>query len=110
SLRDAMWIRGNGERWTSAPSQAPENDVVQGAIAACRLALGERLTAELAELAEQTVLDGIRFCHGSPLSDVRSFGPEPGDGDEELLDGADERRLVFGHTHLPFQRLGPGGV
>ncbi len=36
--------------------------------------------------------------------------PEPGDQDEELLGGVVEPRLVFGHTHLPFRRPGPGGV
>jgi len=112
-LRDlpaAAMIRGNGERWTDDPSQAPDNDVVQGAIAACREALGDRLVAQLAALEESAVLDGARICHGSPISDVRSFLPQPGDEDEELLGGIDERRLVFGHTHLPFRRSGPGGV
>jgi len=31
--------------------------------------------------------------------------PEPGDEDEEMLGGIGERRLVFGHTHLPFRRV-----
>ncbi|HWC25638.1 MAG TPA: metallophosphoesterase family protein, partial [Solirubrobacteraceae bacterium] len=48
--------------------------------------------------------DDTRAWHGSPLSDVRSFQPEPGDDEAELLDGATERRLVFGHTHVPFIR------
>ena len=109
-LPAATWIRGNGERWTADASQAPDNDVVQGAIGACAGALGAGLVAELAELAEAVVVDGIRYCHGSPVSDVRSFMPEPGDEDEELLGGISERRLVFGHTHLPFARSGPGGV
>jgi diadenosine tetraphosphatase ApaH/serine/threonine PP2A family protein phosphatase len=109
-LDAATWIRGNGERWTADASQAPDNDVVQGAILACSDALGEALVAELAGLAEGVVLDGIRYCHGSPVSDVRSFMPEPGDEDEEMLGGIEERRLVFGHTHLPFRRGGPGGV
>jgi predicted phosphodiesterase len=109
-LPDATWIRGNGERWTGDASQAPDFEVVQGAILACSDALGERLVAELAGLAETVVLDGIRYCHGSPVSDVRSFMPEPGDEDEEMMGGIVERRLVFGHTHLPFRRSGPGGV
>ena len=46
-LPDATWIRGNVERWTADPRQAPDDDVVQGAIAACRDALGEQLVAEL---------------------------------------------------------------
>ena len=45
-----------------------------------------------------------RAWHGSPVSDVRSFLPEPADDEAELLTGVAERRLVFGHTHLPFAR------
>src|SRR5947209_4005673 len=111
-LQPATWIRGNGERWTADAAQASDDDVVQGAIEACRGALGEALTAELAGLQEATVINGTRYVHGSPISDVRSFAPKP-DGaeeDEELLAGVTERRLVFGHTHLPFRRGGPGGV
>jgi diadenosine tetraphosphatase ApaH/serine/threonine PP2A family protein phosphatase len=109
-LPAATWIRGNGERWTADPSQAPGNDVVQGAIIACNDALGRHLVAELAALPEGVVLDGIRYVHGSPVSDVRSFMPDPVDEDEEMLGGIGERRLVFGHTHLPFRRRGPRGV
>lgn len=109
-LPDVTWIRGNGERWTADPSQAPDNDVVQGAIIACADTLGEHLVNELAALDEAVVIDGIRYCHGSPVSDVRSFLPRPGEEDEEMLGGVPERRLVFGHTHLPFRRPGPGGV
>jgi len=109
-LPGATWIRGNGERWTAAPAQAPDNEVVQGAIAACREALGARLVDELAALSEQEVLDGVRYCHVSPISDVRSFTPDPGEDEDELLAGVAERRLVFGHTHLPFRRRSSGGV
>ena len=50
------------------------------------------------------------FCHGSPVSDVESFFPEPAPDEERLMGGVEEGRVVFGHTHLPFARLGPGGV
>jgi diadenosine tetraphosphatase ApaH/serine/threonine PP2A family protein phosphatase len=101
---EASWIRGNGERWTTDPGDAPDNDVVQGAIAFCRGALGESTAGELAGLPAQLVLDGVRYCHGSPVSDVRSFFPEPAPDEPELLEGVEESCLVFGHTHLPFQR------
>jgi diadenosine tetraphosphatase ApaH/serine/threonine PP2A family protein phosphatase len=107
---DAHWIRGNGERWTARPVEAPDNEVVQGAIAACRQALGPALVAELESLPEQLVLETTRFCHGSPISDVRSFMPQPTDDEAELLNGVREPRLVFGHTHLPFRRLSASGV
>ena len=107
-LREATWIRGNGERWAAAPGDAP--DAVREAIAACREDLGDERTAELAALREQIVLDGRRFCHGSPVSDVRSFTPDPSPEDDELLAGVEERTLVFGHTHLPFRREAQGRI
>ena len=106
----AEWIRGNGERWTAAASEAPDDEVVQGAIAACRDALGDDFVLRLAALPEQTVRDGARYCHASPVSDVRSFLPEPGDDEDELLAKVEEPRLVFGHTHLPFRREARGGI
>jgi diadenosine tetraphosphatase ApaH/serine/threonine PP2A family protein phosphatase len=110
SLPDAIWIRGNGERWTAHPPDAPDNDVVQGAIDACRDALGATLVAELASLPEQTVLDSTRYCHASPVSDVRSFLPAAADDEGELLAGVTESRLVFGHTHLSFRRRSATGI
>lgn len=107
---EAEWIRGNGERWVAGPSDAPGDDVVQGAIAACREALGPDVVDELAALPERTELGGALYCHASPISDVRSFLPEPGGGEDELLDGVEASRVVFGHTHLPFRRRSAGGV
>jgi predicted phosphodiesterase len=106
---NATWIRGNGERWTEEPGDAPEDDVVQGAIAACREALGETDVAELGGLPETLVREQALFCHASPLSDVRSFMPTPDDDEAELLDEVFEPRLVFGHTHLPFRRISAHG-
>ena len=110
ALPDAIWIRGNVDRWTGAPAQAPDNGVVQEAIAACRGQLGDQVVAELSALPEQVVLDGTRYCHASPISDLRSFMPEPADDEQELLAGVDDQRLVFGHTHLPFRRLSESGI
>jgi diadenosine tetraphosphatase ApaH/serine/threonine PP2A family protein phosphatase len=80
------------------------------AVADCRAVLGAELADELGTVPEQAVIDGTRYCHASPVSDMRSFLPEPGDDDEEMLAGASERRVAFGHTHLQFRRSGPGGV
>jgi predicted phosphodiesterase len=103
---DADWIRGNGERWTASPDDAP--DQVQAAIARCRELLGDDLVAELAELPETLDRGDTLYCHGSPGSDVASFFPEPADDEGELLDGVEARRLVFGHTHLAFAREARG--
>jgi putative phosphoesterase len=111
ALSPAMWIRGNGERWTEQPGSAPDNAVVQGAIAASREALGEATVTELGELPEQGVHEQTRYVHASPISDVRSFLPQPGADEQELLDDVTEPRLVFGHTHLPFRRISAiGGI
>ena len=105
---DAVWIRGNGERWTAAPDDAPEP--VGGAIARCREMMGETLVAELAALPKTHSDGDTLFCDGSPRSDVRSFLPEPGDDEAELLAGVNQALLVFGHTHLAFTRTAARGV
>lgn len=105
---DAEWIRGNGERWTADPGSAP--DGVQGAIAACRELLGEGTVAELAALPALVGREDVLYCHGSPVSDVRSFLPEPAADEAELLEGVGQARVVFGHTHLQFRRQGAGGI
>jgi putative phosphoesterase len=101
-LEPASWIRGNCERLIAEAAPDP-------AIDACRAELGEHVVAELAALPE-TAEDGhMLICHASPLSDSRSFMPEPAGDDAELLAGASPARLLFGHTHLPFRRMA-GGV
>lgn len=112
SLPQATWIRGNGERWTAAPEEAPDDTIVRGAIASCAAILGPRDVADLALLPESAAIgEATRAWHGSPVSDVRSFLPEPLPEDAELLAGVTEQRLVFGHTHVPFQRFAdPPGV
>ena len=105
---EAVWIRGNGERWTADPAEAPKDKVVQGAIVAARQLLGAEAVAELADLPETSARGETLYCHGSPGSDVLSFGLEPGVTDAELLEGVTERRVVFGHTHVPFVRDADG--
>jgi diadenosine tetraphosphatase ApaH/serine/threonine PP2A family protein phosphatase len=109
-LEAARWIRGNGERWTAEPDSAPDNAVVPGAIAAAREALGPDVVADLASLPFSCPHDGTLICHGSPLSDVRSFAPDAAEDDEELLDGTQAARVVFGHTHVPFARTTANGT
>jgi len=107
---NATWIRGNGERWTASPSEAPEP--VQGAIAWCAQQLGDDLVTLLAALPETWRHGDTLYCHGSPRSDVESFLPEPAPDEAELLTGvpAGVRSVVFGHTHLAFARESAGGL
>jgi putative phosphoesterase len=106
-LPDALWIRGNGERWTARPHEAPDNPVVQGAIAAAREALGPAVD-DLAALPTSATRKQTLICHASPRSDVVSFLPQPDDNEPELLEGVTATRLIFGHTHLPFKRTANG--
>jgi predicted phosphodiesterase len=48
--------------------------------------------------------------HGSPLADDESFDEQPRADDERLLAGVRETTVVFGHSHLQFQREGPNGT
>ncbi len=110
SLDNATWIRGNVDRWTAHLDEAVDDDTARRAIEACRNELGDELTAHLGNLDEQVVIDGTRYCHASPASDVRSFLPEPAAADDELLEHVAERRVVFGHTHIQFRRTRPDGI
>ena len=107
---DATWIRGNVDRWVDDPGEDDLPDEVRGAIGRCRELLEAETIAELGALPAALVEGGVRYCHASPLSDLRSFPPEAGPEDEELLAGAAEARVVFGHTHLQFTRVGGVGT
>jgi len=107
-LAKATWIRGNGERWLREPPRdRPEvmevYDLFSGSYP-------EELTEWLYSLPPQAELDGILYVHGSPLSDVDSFPPEPSDDDERMLVGVHDRTVVFGHSHQQFRRPGPNGT
>jgi diadenosine tetraphosphatase ApaH/serine/threonine PP2A family protein phosphatase len=104
-LPHALWIRGNGERWTAHPEEGPDDPGPQSGIRATRAALGEQVVADLAALPATAGRGDTLICHGSPVSDVRSFLPEPADDEPELLAGVTARRLIFGHTHLAFRRV-----
>ncbi|MGZ4314986.1 MAG: metallophosphoesterase family protein [Gaiellaceae bacterium] len=106
-LPNTTWIRGNGERWLREPPlDRPE---VMAAFAGQSSGLG---TDEgwLYSLQAQFELDGVLYVHGSPLSDVESFPPEPGEEDERMLNGVRDKTVVFGHSHQQFRRPGPNGT
>lgn len=114
---DAIWIRGNGERWTRNPADAPDDPLVQRAIISCVEQLGEDRVSELATLPEATSIGALLFCHASPQSDVDTFMPDDPQLDEQLLAGAEQRVVVFGHSHIQFRRetearllVNPGSV
>ena len=102
-LEPAIWIRGNADRWLADP---PEQ--LREAVDNARAQLGDALAAELAALPESAGDGDMLICHGSPVSDMRSFLPEPADDEPELLAGVTASRLMFGHTHLQFRRMASG--
>jgi diadenosine tetraphosphatase ApaH/serine/threonine PP2A family protein phosphatase len=107
SLPRTTWIRGNGERWTREPPlDRPE---VLEALREHDPGYGTE-EGWLYSLQTQVELDGVLYVHGSPLSDVENFAPEPSDDDERMLAGVRDRTVVFGHSHLQFRRAGPNGT
>jgi predicted phosphodiesterase len=107
TLPSTTWIRGNGERWVrELPWDRP--DVVQH-LENYDSGFGND-EGWLYSLQAQAEHDGVLYVHGSPLRDDDSFAAEPGPKDLELLAGIHNRTIVFGHSHLQFQREGPSGT
>jgi predicted phosphodiesterase len=107
-LENATWIRGNGERWLrEPPHDRPE------VMETYELFLGglpEEEIEVLYELPPQAQIEGVLYVHGSPLSDVESFAPEPQEDEARMLAGVRDRTVVFGHSHQQFIRPGPDGT
>jgi predicted phosphodiesterase len=106
-LPNTTWIRGNGERWLREPPR--DRPEVMAAFQELDAGLGT-YEGMLYSLQAQFELDGVLYVHGSPLSDVESFPPEPGEDDERMLNGVHDRTVVFGHSHQQFRRPGPNGT
>jgi diadenosine tetraphosphatase ApaH/serine/threonine PP2A family protein phosphatase len=107
ALPNTTWIRGNLERWLREPPiDQPE---VAQELEEADSGVGND-EGWLYSLQAQVELDDVLYVHGSPLSDVESFPPKPGDDDERMLNGVRGKTVVFGHSHLQFKRLGPDGT
>jgi predicted phosphodiesterase len=107
-LESATWIRGNGERWLrEPPTDRPE---VMQSYELFTGGLPEDVVEWLYNLPSRAELDGVLYVHGSPLSDVESFAPEPEEDEARLLAGVRDRLIVFGHSHQQFRRPGPEGT
>src|SRR5512132_932897 len=61
-------------------------------------------------LPAEAELDGVLYVHGSPLSDVESFPPQPSDDDARMLAGVHDCTIAFGHSRQQFRRPGPNGT
>ena len=107
-LPDATWIRGNGERWLREPPE--DRPEVMRSYELFRGGIPEDVVDWLYALPPQAELDGVLYVHGSPVSDVESFAPEPEEDEAQLLGGVRDRMIVFGHSHQQFRRPGPDGT
>ena len=109
TLPNTTWIRGNGERWLREPPLRPA-----GRRATSSQNYDSGLGTDegwLYSLQAQVELDGVLYVHGSPLSRRRELSAGArSDDDERLLNGVRNRTVVFGHSHLQFQRPGPNGT
>src|SRR5688500_8286534 len=102
----ALWIRGNTDRWLAEP---PDDEDLRAAVEFCREQLGDLAVSVLSSLPpEGRYGDDTRIVHASPGSDMEGFSPEPSDADAGLLRHVEERRIVFGHTHVQFRRSAGG--
>jgi putative phosphoesterase len=107
ALSDATWIRGNGERWLREPP-TDRPDVIE-AFSQAEPGV-ETEDGWLYSLQTQLELDDVLYVHGSPLSDVESFAPEPEEDEARMLLDVRDRMVVFGHSHQQFRRPGPNGT
>jgi diadenosine tetraphosphatase ApaH/serine/threonine PP2A family protein phosphatase len=99
----ALWIRGNTDRWLAEP---PGDPAIDAAVAWTREQLGDVACTVLSSLPPSALFgDDTRICHASPPSDMESFLPEPAESDAGLLNGVEESRVLFGHTHVQFRRM-----
>ena len=110
TLEGAQWIRGNTDRGLADDSELPRDLPQVPALARARETIGPEAVAELGALPERLSLAEAHFSHASPLNDMESFGPEPADDEDRLLDGVQAARFVFGHTHVQFERTRPDGI
>jgi diadenosine tetraphosphatase ApaH/serine/threonine PP2A family protein phosphatase len=108
-LPDATWIRGNVDRW--AATEPPDGEPARSGVESCRALMDATTVAELGALPESAGLGHrTRAWHASPKTDLASFWREPGDDELELLEGVEDRRLVFGHLHVSVDRIGAHGI
>jgi predicted phosphodiesterase len=110
-LRDATWIRGNVDRWAAGVGEVPDGEPLRSALASLRALVDVRTIAWLGALAQSAEIGhGTRAWHASPKTDLVSFRPEAEEDEPSLLEDVEDRRIVFGHYHVAFERMGARGV
>jgi len=110
-LPDAVWIRGNVDRWAAGIGEAPDGEPAGSGIASARELVDADTIAWLGALPESAAIGHeTRAWHASPKTDLISFRPEPEADEPSLLEGVVDRRIVFGHYHQAFARIGAYGI
>jgi putative phosphoesterase len=109
TLVPAHWIRGNADRWLVDPAERLDADA-RASLSRTAEMIGREEVRFLDSLPEHLVIDGMLVCHGSPISDERTFDPSSPADDAELLGDARADLVIFGHSHVQFLRAGPGSV
>jgi putative phosphoesterase len=100
------YVRGNADRVLDLDGIPEPNR-------SARLWVAERLSEDdlrfLNDLPLDVVVDGGRFCHGAPGSDVETITRlTPDERLRTLLAGVREPTVVCGHTHVQFDRVVDG--
>jgi DNA invertase Pin-like site-specific DNA recombinase/diadenosine tetraphosphatase ApaH/serine/threonine PP2A family protein phosphatase len=104
-------VQNTWERWQVEPDAVPDAEVIQGAAAAVRAALGPGALEELGGLPTSAVVGDTLFVHASPVSDIEAFSVDADpESDDQLLSGVAQKRVVFGHSHVQFARRSASGV
>ena len=101
------WIRGNSEREAVSvyDGAQPSDDPAGRAAKWSADALDQRWRDELASWPITAVLDGVRFCHGSPRRDDEILTVQtPEAAFSDALSATSERLVIGGHTHRQFIR------
>jgi predicted phosphodiesterase len=108
----AVWVHGNCEREVLAAYDGRAADTMNATAARATAALLEPRHRELLDCLPLTVtldvdgLGAVLFCHATPRRDDEFVLVDSSLAVwRRAFDGVDERTVVLGHTHMPFDRL-----
>jgi predicted phosphodiesterase len=111
----AVWVHGNCERELVAAYDGSAAQGPNGEMAAACAGLLEKRHRDLIDglpMTRRLDLDGLGpalFCHATPRRDDEFvLVDSPPRVWEEALGSVEERLVVCGHTHMPFDRLVDG--
>ena len=105
-LQDATWIRGNVDRW--AATEAPDGEPARSGVDELPRDARRRDRSPSSAPCPRAPPSATTRARGTPRPRPTSppSGPSPGADELELLEGVADRRLVFGHFHVSFDRIG----